>query len=71
MTAGWDMAVGGWIWMLFWIGAFLGVVWLLMRHPGDRPPLEDAMGSLRTRFARGEIDQAEFERALDALRQAR
>jgi uncharacterized membrane protein len=34
---------------------------------GDRSADEDPVETLRERFARGEIDQAEFERRLDAL----
>jgi putative membrane protein len=68
---GWDMTVGAWIWMVFWIAALLVTTWLLVRQPGKQPPHEDELTLLRTRFARGEISQAEFERALEALRSTR
>lgn len=55
----------GWIPMLIWIAALLFMVWLIVR-PTVQPP-EDAMAILRARFARGEISQAEYERARDAL----
>lgn len=56
----------GWIWMLVWIAALLFMVWLLVRTP-SRPAAEDAHAILRARYARGEISEAEFERARDAL----
>jgi uncharacterized membrane protein len=71
MMFGWEMTAGAWIWMVFWIAALLLTTWLLVRQPGEQPPREDAMTLLRTRFARGEISQAEFERALEALRGTR
>ena len=71
MMFGWEMTVGAWIWMVFWIAALLVTTLLLVRQPGREPPREDALRLLRTRFARGEISQAEFERALEALRSTR
>jgi putative membrane protein len=57
----------GWIWMLVWIAALFLMVWLIVRGSADRPTAEDALAILRARFARGEIDQTEFERARDTL----
>lgn len=37
--------------------------WEVLRGPAERTVVEDAMAILRDRFARGEINQAEFERA--------
>jgi uncharacterized membrane protein len=71
MMFGWEMTTGAWVWMVFWISALLVTTWLLVRQPGRQPPREDALTLLRTRFARGEISQAEFERALEALRSTR
>ena len=68
---GWDMTVGAWIWMIFWIAALLVMVWLLVRQPGQQRPREDAMALLKVRFARGEISQDEFEQGIEALRTAR
>jgi uncharacterized membrane protein len=62
------MGAGGWLWMLIWVAALLFMVWLVVRGTTDRPPMEDASAILRARFARGEISQEEFERALGALR---
>jgi putative membrane protein len=57
----------GWIWMLVWIAALLVMVWLIVRGPEDRPTAEDALAILRARYARGEISEAEFERACTVL----
>jgi putative membrane protein len=59
----------------FWIGLialiFLGVRWLIRNNEANRtarPSGEDsAMELLRQRFARGEIDAAEFEERKRAL----
>lgn len=62
--------VVGLINLVFWIGVIvavvLGVRWLIRQNAGDRyqgePRGEDtALELLRQRFARGEIDAAEFE----------
>ena len=68
---GWEMTPVAWIWMVFWIAALLVTTWLLVRQSSPQRPREDALTLLRTRFARGEISQAEFERALEALRDTR
>jgi putative membrane protein len=67
MMAGWDMTLAGWLWMVVWIAALLVMVWLIVRRPDDRRGAEDAMAILRSRFARGELNQEEFERARAAL----
>jgi putative membrane protein len=59
----------------FWIGVIalilLGIRWLIRKDEADRatrPPRDDtAMELLRQRFARGEIDAAEFEERKRAL----
>ncbi len=61
------MGPWGWIWMLIWIAVLLGMVWLIVRSPSEPNTREDAMAILRVRFARGEIDQEEFERARASL----
>ncbi|HZD68872.1 MAG TPA: SHOCT domain-containing protein [Actinomycetes bacterium] len=63
--------------LVFWGGLIALAVWAFRsfgRPPGpDRPtgPPVDALAILEARFARGEIDQEEFERRRDVLRGAR
>ena len=55
--------------VLFWGGLialiFLGIRWLLRQGANDRrnlpPPEDTALGLLRQRYAKGEIDAAEYE----------
>lgn len=61
------MGPWSWIWMLVWILVLLGMVWLIVRSPREPTATEDAMAILRARFARGEINQEEFERARASL----
>ena len=65
------MGPWGWIWMLVWIAALLVMVWLIVRPPEGRSTAEDALAILRARYARGEISEAEFERACSVLRMDR
>ena len=62
MMAGWTMGLDGWLWMGLWIVALLFMVWLLVREP-RRNERDDALATLRARFARGEISPEEFEQA--------
>ncbi len=61
---GWNsgMDAGAWIWMLVWIFALIVMVWLILRAD-RRAPTDDPDAILRARFARGEINSDEFERA--------
>jgi putative membrane protein len=71
------MGWGGWfmgpvmmlLFVAFLVGALLLVVRVLGWHPGSGAgPSEDrALAVLRERFARGEIDQTEFEARKKAL----
>lgn len=54
-------------WILIWIVVLVGMVWLIVGSPSESTPREDALAILRARFARGEIDQEEFERARASL----
>jgi uncharacterized membrane protein len=45
-----------------WVVALFALVWLLVREP-RRSSRDEALESLRTRFARGEISPDEFEQA--------
>ena len=67
MGPGWEMNFGGWIWMGVWIVALLFMVWFITRSPDSHPATEQPLDILRTRFARGEISQAEFEQARRVL----
>lgn len=62
MMTGWTMGPEAWIWMGAWAFVLVFVVWLLVRDP-HRDDREDALETLRSRLARGEITPEEFERA--------
>jgi len=63
---GWSMGTEAWVWMAAWAGVMILVVWLLIREP--RHEIHDDPGLiLRDRFARGEIREEEFKRAMAAL----
>jgi len=62
MGWGFGMDAGAWIWMLVWIAALVAMVWLIVRAD-HHPPADDPDAILRARFARGEINAEEFERA--------
>jgi putative membrane protein len=68
---GWGgMAFGG-VMMLVWLALLVGLIVLVVRWLGGssrRDSSRDALDTLRQRFARGEIDTAEFE---DRSRQLR
>jgi plastocyanin len=59
----WGAGWAGSVWMLaglsFVVGVVLVVIWVIQRAGGG--PEDDAMTALRARFARGEVDAAQFE----------
>jgi len=63
---GWTMGLEGWLWMGAWALVLAVMVWLLVREP-RRSEHDDALTTLRTRFARGEISPDEFEQARHLL----
>ena len=69
---GWGgMAFGG-LTMLLWFALFVGLIVLVVRWLGGTPRRDssrDALGALELRFARGEIDTAEFEARSRQLRE--
>lgn len=65
------MGVAGWIWIVLWIGALSIVVWLIVRRPESGAADDDALTILQARFARGELSESEFQRAVDVLRMDR
>lgn len=59
MTYPWP---GMWLGHILWIGVLLGFVWILVgRLQPDATDRRSPMQLLDERFARGEIDQAEYE----------
>jgi uncharacterized membrane protein len=68
MGPGWEMNLGGFVWMGVWIFALVVMVWFITRSPDtDRSATTEPRDILRTRFARGEINQAEYEQACRVL----
>tara|TARA_R110002096_G_scaffold105704_2_gene232475 strand:- start:285 stop:539 length:255 start_codon:yes stop_codon:yes gene_type:complete len=68
---GWGGMVFGGLMMLFWFALLIGLIVLIVRWLGGTPrrtASRDALDSLRQRFARGEIDTAEFEERSQQLR---
>ena len=69
MMDGWDMSGWGWAWMGLWMSLGIAVVALLVvlvvraTPPNDRQSgADDALATLRRRFAAGEIDEDEYRR---------
>lgn len=62
---GWDMGLGGWLWMVVAIVLVVVIVWAFVSaiSTRERPAVEDAARILKERFARGEINEAEYEQA--------
>ncbi len=61
----WSWGAGGWLggqWMmLFWVGVVLLIAWAVRGTSTNRPDgSHSALDILEERFARGEIDAAEF-----------
>jgi len=52
--------------MVVWVIALLVMVWLLVAG-GRRVERDDPLDILRARYARGEINEAEFRQARDLL----
>jgi uncharacterized membrane protein len=62
MMNGLTMGFEAWVWMGAWALVLVVTVWLLVREP-RRSSRDDALDTLRSRFARGEINRDEFEAA--------
>jgi uncharacterized membrane protein len=68
MGPGWELNLGGFVWMGIWIFALIVMVWFITRSPNsDRSAATEPRDILRTRFARGEINQTEYEQACRVL----
>jgi putative membrane protein len=71
-----DMTWWGWLAMtismlVFWALVIVGVVWAIRSiQTGNTTSQVDARDVLRERFARGEIDEEHFLRAMNALHDA-
>jgi putative membrane protein len=59
---GLTMGLEAWLWMGAWVLVLVVMVWLLVREP-SRNGRDEALDTLRSRFARGEITRDEFEAA--------
>lgn len=57
------MGFEAWLWMGAWGLVLVVTVWLLVREPHRPNAHDEALDTLRTRLARGEISRAEFEAA--------
>jgi putative membrane protein len=73
----WD---GGWAWFgvaqLLWWVLVIGAAVVLFRsmaggRRANRPPVDRAFEILRERFARGEIDQGEYDQRVQHLKEGR
>lgn len=62
MMDGLTMGFEAWLWMGAWVLALGVLVWLLVREP-RRTGRDEALDTLRSRLARGEISRDEFEAA--------
>jgi len=56
------------VFVLLGLAVIVLLTWLFQRtQPATTPPRDPALDDLRTRFARGEIDEAEYRRLLAIL----
>lgn len=59
---GWLGAGFGFLWMVVFLGIVVGFVYLLATRTGsETDKTDDALDALRRRYARGDIDEDEFE----------
>jgi putative membrane protein len=54
--------------LLFWVAVIALIIWLIRRVSPAGGPSANALNILSERFARGEIDQQEYEKRKDALK---
>lgn len=67
----WSFFGGGFMW-LFWILVIVAVAMLIRSLTSDnsnKPPPESALDILEKRYARGELDEDEFERRRSKLKE--
>lgn len=63
LTMGWE----AWLFMGAWVLVLAVLLWFLVREPRHPSAREQALDTLRTRFARGELTREEFGEACAAL----
>ncbi len=76
VASGWGMAFGG-LMMVFWFAIMVAVVVFIVRWLsgaqtpliGRKDPAASALALLQERFAKGEIDSAEYDERSQKLRQ--
>jgi putative membrane protein len=61
-----EWMMGGFFFLLFWGALIAFGIWAVRRF-SERRPSDEAMRTLRERYARGEIDSEEFDRRRKAL----
>lgn len=76
MMNGWNMDGWSWVWMTLVMGGGLLVAILIVMTLARRPPVDNRTARdespeaiLGKRFARGEIDENEYQRRLTTLHQ--
>lgn len=73
MMYGWNAGMGGWGWLVAVLGVLVFVAVavaataFLLRAVRPGPGRQDPEQTLAGRFARGEIDEAEYRRRLEVL----
>jgi len=64
----WPWMVGGFLWMVLFWGAIIGVVvWAVSRLTHREPPTDSPLEIAKRRYARGEITREEFQRIKEDL----
>ena len=65
----WEMGFGGWLWMILAVVLVVAVVWAVGAAISgrDHTPNDDAAQILKSRLARGEISNEEYQQARSLL----
>ena len=66
------MMAGMWIVGLLWVGVAVAAIVVVSRafgrHRSDHVPMDTAMSALRERYARGDIDESDYQTRATVLR---